>query len=237
MPTFLAGLFALILILQAIKMFGRLTPADAAKIARKGGTALGVLGIVLLALRGSLGLAGVLLTLVLGARGVGQPFANAFRASGFGARAPRVSTVRSASIEMRLDLDSGAMTGFALAGPFQGRALESLARPDCLNLYRYCLSDDPEGATLLETYLDRRFAGWREADESQSQTRGGARSSHAMSRDEAYEILGLTKGASAEEIVAAHRSLMKKLHPDHGGTTALAARVNQAKDVLLNRHG
>jgi hypothetical protein len=237
MPTFLAGLFALYLILLAIKQFGRLSPADAAKIARKGGVALGVLGLVLLALRGSFGLVGAILATVLGAKGAGHPFANAFGGAGFGSRAPRVSTVRSATIEMRLDLESGAMSGVALAGPYQGRALESLARPDCLNLYRSCLRDDPEGATLLETYLDRRFAVWRDADESQSETGGGARSSGAMSRDEAYEILGLAMGASAEEIIGAHRGLMKKLHPDHGGSTALAARVNQAKDVLLNRHG
>jgi len=237
MPTFLAGLFALYLVLLAIKQFGRLTPADAAKIVRKGGVAFSVLALVLLALRGSFGLAGTLLTVFLGMKGAGHPFANAFRGGGFGSRAPRVSTVRSATIEMRLDLESGAMSGVALAGPYQGRALESLARPDCLSLYRFCLRDDPEGATLLETYLDRRFAGWRDADEGQSEARGGARGSSAMSRDEAYEVLGLPKGAGAEEIVSAHRSLMKKLHPDHGGSTALAARVNQAKDVLLNRHG
>jgi len=58
-----------------------------------------------------------------------------------------------------------------------------------------------------------------------------------MTRDEAYEVLGLAKGASAEEVIRAHRALMKKFHPDHGGSTALAARVNQAKDVLLDRHG
>ena len=237
MPTFLAGLFALYLLLLAIKQFGRLSPADAAKIARKGGVAIGVLGIVLLALRGSFGIAGAILAAVLGAKGAGNPFANAFSGAGFRSQAPRVSTVRSATIEMRLDLDSGAMSGVALAGPYQGRALDSLARPDCLNLYRSCVRDDPEGATLLETYLDRRFAGWRDADEGQSEPRGGARGSSAMSRDEAYEILGLPNGAGAEEIVSAHRSLMKKLHPDHGGSTALAARVNQAKDVLLNRHG
>ncbi len=58
-----------------------------------------------------------------------------------------------------------------------------------------------------------------------------------MTRREAYETLGLPEGASAEEIIRAHRALMKKLHPDHGGSTGLAARVNQAKDVLMQRHG
>jgi hypothetical protein len=240
MPTFIAGLFALYLVLAAIKQFGRLSPATAAKIARKGGAALSVLGVVLFMLRGSFGLASILASLALGlaAGNKANPFAAAFRAAGQGARAGRISTARSATIEMRLDHDTGALSGSVLAGPFQGRLLETLARPDCLDLYATLRRDDPEGATLLETYLDRRFAGWRDADEGQGEgRRRGRGGGDAMTREEAYEILGLPQGANGEEIIRAHRSLMKKLHPDHGGSTALAARVNQAKDVLLNRHG
>jgi hypothetical protein len=239
MPALIAGLLALFLILSAIKQFGRLSPADAARLFRRGRTAVGILGVLLLALRGQFGLAGALASVLLGlaAKGHVHPFASAFRAAGFGPKAARVSAARSATIEMRLDLDTGAISGSVLAGPYQGRALASLDRPECLRLLEICERDDPEGARLLETYLDRRFSGWREADEGQTQARRSARGSGAMTRDEAYEVLGLAKGASAEEIIRAHRALMKKLHPDHGGSTALAARVNQAKDVLLDRHG
>ena len=57
-----------------------------------------------------------------------------------------------------------------------------------------------------------------------------------MSEDEAYEVLGLRRGATREEVVRAHRTVMKKWHPDHGGTADLAARANEAKEVLLRRH-
>ena len=177
MPALLAGLLALFLILSAIKQFGRLRPADAARLVRKGRVALGVLGVVLLVVRGQFGLAGALASVLLGfaaARGQGHPFAGAFRAAGFGPKAARVSAARSATIEMRLDLDTGAISGSVFAGPYQGRALSSLDRPECLRLLEICERDDPEGARLLETYLDRRFSGWREADEGESQARRSA---------------------------------------------------------------
>lgn len=241
MPTFIAGLLLLYLLISAIRRFGRITPAEAAKLMRKSGAALGVAGLALSLFRGRLGLVGVLASALLGLAGKAGPanVGGAFRDVGAGASGGRTTNARSAWIEMRLDLDSGAMQGRALAGPFAGRELETLGRADLLSLYGACRSDDPEGARLLETYLDRRLAGWREADQSEGQGRGGGGSfsSGAMTRNEAYEVLGLPKGAGAEEIVRAHRVLMKKLHPDHGGSTALAARVNQAKDVLLDRHG
>ena len=236
MPQLIAGLFALYLILMAIRAFGRITPAAAARIVRGGGFALGLAAMALLLLRGSFGLVGVLGSLMLGGamRGGRNPFSALMGAAGWGKPKSSVSIARSAAIEMRLDRDTGRMTGGVTAGPFAGRALEAMTRTECVDVHRYCLSDDPEGAALLEAYLDRRFPAWRETQQGEGQPRSRGWSGGALSRDEAYEILGLAKGASREEIVAAHRGLMKKLHPDHGGSTALAARVNQAKDVLLD---
>ena len=66
------------------------------------------------------------------------------------ARAPgRASTARSAMIEMRLDHDTGAMSGTVLAGAYAGRALETLTRPDSSRLRRELMRDDPEGVNLL----------------------------------------------------------------------------------------
>jgi len=59
------------------------------------------------------------------------------------------------------------------------------------------------------------------------------RGSPRMSMEEAYQVLGLEQGASEERVLAEYRRLMKKVHPDQGGTTYLASRLNEAKDVLL----
>ena len=235
MPQLIIGLFALYLVLMALRQFGRMSPASAAKIVRGGSLAVGLAAMALMLLRGSFGLVGMLASLVLAGavRGGYNPFNAVLGAAGWGSAKPRVSIARSAAIEIRLDRDSGRMSGVVTAGPFTGRLLEQMTRSDCASLYRYCQGDDPEGAVLLEAYLDRRFPAWREAEQGDGDPGRRGWSGGPLSRDEAYEILGLPKGAGREEIVAAHRSLMKKLHPDHGGSTALAARVNQAKDVLL----
>jgi hypothetical protein len=237
MVNFIVGLVLLYLLLAAIKQFGRMKPATVARVARHGGGVAGLLGALLVLLRGRFGLAATIASAAAAFAGWGKssgPGAG-FRAAGFRGASGRVSKARSAMIEMTLDLDSGAMGGAAFAGAFQGRALDSLGQSDLFALLAELRRQDPEGASLLEAYLDRRLAGWRQADQGQADAR--RRGGDSMTREEAYEILGLAKGASAPDVVRAHRTLMKKFHPDHGGSTALAARVNQAKDILLQRHG
>lgn len=146
------------------------------------------------------------------------------------------SNVRSAYFDMELDHATGSVSGRILTGAYAGRALDSLDEKTLITLYHQ-LSDDPDSASLLEVYLDSRFATWRENIERDAHAGGvGAAHSGAMSEQEAYQILGLSAGASARDIRAAHRRLMKRVHPDMGGSAFLAAKLNQAKDVLIHRH-
>ncbi len=129
---------------------------------------------------------------------------------------------------MQLDHDSGEMWGRVLEGPFAGRELADLSPLDLLSVWRYCLSEDEQSARLIESYLDRRLGeDWR--DEAEAPAAGAS----SMTRDEAFEILGLEPGAGEEEIRRAYRSLMQKYHPDQGGSDYLAAKINQAKALLL----
>jgi hypothetical protein len=148
----------------------------------------------------------------------------------------RRSTVRTSVIEVELDHASGAMDGRVLSGPLAGRALRDLSGQEVMELWRQAFPDADTRA-LLEAYLDRRTPGWRQHGEADAEARRGAAPGDGpMSADEAYQILGLQPHAGAEEIRSAYRSLMKKVHPDQGGSAYLAARVNQAKDFLLRRH-
>ena len=233
--NFVIGLILLFLVLSAIRQFARMDAATVARLVRHSGGVLGLVGAGLLLLRGRVGIATTI-------AGMAATFAgwrvtpSGWTRPSAGAGRGRASTARSAMIEMRLDHDSGVMSGKVLAGAHAGKALEALSRLDLLSLRAELARDDPDGVSLLEAYLDRRFPGWREADEGHREG-GRGDPGGAMTRRQALEVLGLQDGASAAEIIHAHRTLMKKLHPDHGGSTALAARVNQAKDVLMQGQG
>lgn len=146
------------------------------------------------------------------------------------------STVRSAALEMELNHTTGEMNGVVLAGRHEGSELDRMAMED-LVAFADEIRDDGESMALLEAYLDRRSPGWREdAEFDPGPGERSAPRSGTMGEEEAYEILGLAPGASREDIQAAHRRLLKGMHPDRGGSTFLAAKINEAKDVLLKRH-
>jgi hypothetical protein len=153
----------------------------------------------------------------------------------------QTSTVGTAFLRMTLDHDTGRMEGTVLRGRFAGMRLEELGAADLVALLRECRAEDEEGARLLEAYLDRVHPEWRDELAGEraggGESAGGARSTSGgdMSVDEAYAILGLSAGADAEAIKEAHRRLMVKLHPDHGGSDYLATKINRARDVLLHR--
>jgi DnaJ domain len=137
---------------------------------------------------------------------------------------------------MELDHDKGAMDGAVLAGALTGQRPNTLAQADLLRFLNECHASDPDGVRLLEAYLDRRFPDRRTADQDEDPAHPGTRpASGTMTREEAYQVLGLQPDAGPDEVRQAHRTLMKKLHPDQGGSTYLAARVNQAKDTFLGR--
>ena len=142
-----------------------------------------------------------------------------------GARGPtpgRTSSIETRYLRMRLDHDSGNLAGEVLAGAFAGRTLDSLDRAELIALLRESAAEDEQSAQVLVAYLDRAHPDWREY------AAGGP-----MSREEAIEILGVGPDARPQEIKDAHRRLMNKNHPDRGGSTYIAAKINQAKDVLL----
>jgi hypothetical protein len=233
MPILL-GAAVLILLLWAGSAFSKADPKQAARFVRYVGGGAALIASAFLLLKGAIGVA-----IPLGAVGLGLLGWLSLWPANLAGRtrksAGKVSRVRSAFLEMELDHDSGAMRGFVLAGRYEGKSLDAIGSSTLIGLLG---GIDDDSRQLLMAYLDRREPGWREHAQQDTGARSGrdATPSGKMTEQEAYQVLGLQPGAPEEEIGRAHRSLMKKLHPDQGGSTYLAARVNQAKDVLLRRH-
>ncbi len=226
------GVLATMLALTALlALFLRADAATLAGSVRFAGPAvLGLLGVVLL-ITGRAGVGGMLLSAALAWYGMGRSVRGVKKTPG------KRSTVRTAALEMELDHDSGGLEGLVLAGRHEQKTLGELSLGQLMELLGE-LAGDAESRQLLETYLDGRFPVWRE--DAKANGGDGQRvppGSGAMTKEEAYKVLGLEAGATSADIRKAHRRLMQRLHPDLGGSSFLAARINEAKDVLLSNHG
>lgn len=241
MPVIVAALVGIALVAVGFYWFLQANPSSLAKRARLTlivVAAFGILGVLLVSLEflpGLLpelfGLAGVVITALI-ARAARRRTSGSFSTPGAGKR----TAVRTSYLDAWIDHDNGEMGASVVKGRFAGRTLDGLSDDDLRSLHAEC-AGDPDSLKILESYLDRRLgADWRqqrgERDRGQAPPRGPRTD---MTRDEALAVLGLQTGASDEEIRAAHRRLIQRMHPDVGGSADLAARINRAKDVLLGQ--
>ena len=242
----LLGIGLLVLVVFLSRWFATANPSKLAKWVKWSFIAAGAAATIFLAVTGKTNLAFLPLAIT------GLPWLMSRFAAGRGNPHPTAgqkSDIETPYLRMTLDHDSGEMEGTVLQGRYAGAPLDELSEPQLLELFQECSLRDDEGRRLLEAYMDRILgADWRERAEARTEQEqsagagtgqgwgrkraaGGGRT--PMTREEAYEILGLQPGAGTDEIKEAHRTLMRKLHPDHGGSNYLAAKINQAKELLL----
>jgi hypothetical protein len=232
MSAFLLGFATLIIAIWALNRFAQANPAVlSSRLTKSWGYGALIIGAIL-TLRGGAAIGVPLATFGAwllgwaGLPGIGQTTTRQMPSPG------QTSKVITDHLEMEIDLESGALRGRVIKGLFQGRSIETLRPVEVAHLWADCRFSDSQSARILEAYLDRVHPRWREdmaRGEEDMKTSPGGR----MRREEALEILGLSEGASDDVIRAAHRDLMKKLHPDVGGSSYLATKINEAKDVLL----
>ena len=233
MPAILLALIVLAAVAFGIAWFLRASPSTLARLLRPILVVLGAIGVGGLLMFGLrflpsllpelMGLAGVVIAALI-ARAARHRPSGGFSSPGTGQR----TEVHTAFLQAWIDHATGDVGGAVLSGRFVGRTLDQLKDTELLDLHAECATD-PDSLRVLEAYLDRRLGGdWRNARRPPP---AGSRTD--MSRDEALAVLGLAEGATADEIRAAHRRLIQRMHPDVGGSADLAARINRAKDVLL----
>ncbi len=230
MVYLIAGLAVLVIGLLALRAFTRANPAYLSRRLTVSAGVVSLLAAGALLLRGLEIIAIPLAMLgswLLWGTTSGPWGASTRRSSG------QSSRIETDHLEMELDHDTGEMRGRVLKGLFKDRDIASLSPTDMALLWQDCRHTDPQSAQLVEAYLDRVHPSWRE-DMARGESDMSRGPDGRMDVEEALDILGLKRGADAEDIRRAHRNLMLKLHPDRGGSTYLAAKINEAKDVALD---
>jgi hypothetical protein len=235
MPYFVLGLAVFVGLVLLGMALAKGKPATLLKVVRWLFAVLGVVALLYLLYARQFAWAWFAAVFILPALLRGRAFARMAK-NWRGPSPGQKSEIETRFLRMSLDHDTGAMAGTVIEGVFEGRQLDDLGMVEQLSLLAMCRAGDEQSARLLEAYLDRvHGASWRDQDAGDGASSGAGAAPSAMDRDEAYKILGLRRGASEDDIKGAHRKLMTKIHPDHGGSTYLAAKINQAKDVLLKR--
>jgi hypothetical protein len=228
----LIGVGVLLLLVAAGRGFVRADPKTLLKGLRWGAVAVGGVLALWLLVTGRLNQAIMIIAVLAPLFMRWKALWNTIRNVGGPARG-RSSDVETAWLRMSLDHDTGAMDGTVLQGRWKGGRLSELSIESLLELLAECRVGDPDSAQLVEAYLERARPDWRERAGDAHPRQEAPASTTAMTREEAYRILGLEPGADAAAVREAHRRLMMKMHPDMGGSSYLAAKINQAKDLLL----
>ena len=232
MPNLLFAILILALIYYGIRHLARANPKQLASQLRKAGGVAAIIIAIILTIRGGAVIAAPVFLFGLGLLGLGHlaGINMPFSSPGAGQK----SAVRTSMIEMELDHDTGHMDGMVLTGRFEGRQLSQMTIDDLLALYSQCRKADDQSARLLEAYLERAHPDWQDNISGKSAGSHATGPAAGMTHKEALMILGLDDSATRKQIIAAHRRLMKQFHPDTGGSDYLAARINQARALLLD---
>lgn len=141
------------------------------------------------------------------------------------------SEIKTFFIHMKLDHATGSMDGQILKGRFQGETISTLSLEEIREILGE-ISSDSDSLNLMHAYLERERPEW-DIGTAENNGKQSEPLYSGMNEQQAFEILGLAPGASEKEIVAAHKRLMQGVHPDRGGSTFLAAKINAAKDLLV----
>jgi CysZ protein len=147
---------------------------------------------------------------------------------------PHESRVTTRGVRLVIDQLSGQIRGELLEGNYRGQSLDQVSTEELKDLLALWNQTDVASAEALEVYLERERQ-YRAPQPAAARPAGHQRvpPTVRMVSDEARAVLGLTPEAGPEEVLAAHRRLMMRLHPDRGGSDYLAAKINEAKEVLL----
>jgi hypothetical protein len=229
MPYLILGVGLLLGLYFLGRWFVVASPQDVRRVLTRGGIGIVLLISGFMLFTGRAGIAGLVLLALVPSVLQLRARARAAKAGANGTGRGRTSTVRTRFLDMALNHATGALDGLVVAGGFEGRHLSELSLDELLALLAE-VAEDEQSERIMQAYLDREHPDWHGRAEARGRPGSG---NGRMTADEAREILGVGPQATADEIETAYRAAMKRNHPDAGGSSWLAAKINEARSLLL----